>query len=298
MLRVEFHPMAAGTLTTEVLISSNDPDEDPYVIELVGIGENGKVGKGPVAVCDTIPAAVPAGSDVTTSAPFETLQFDGSGSYDNDGLALSFQWVLTPPAGSASTLSSYTSQTPSISLDLAGDYEGVLTITNTAGQTDSCTHTISSIPNENFRVELFWANPDDMDLHLLRPPSQGTATAHSGPGDCYYGNTNPDWAVTGVGSDDPSLDLDDIPGTGPENINIMAPANAPYDGWYQVFVHDYPFTAEYYGANDVTVNIYLNGLLTQTYNFLMSGEDTDYYVAKIEWPSGQIVACNGLAGCP
>jgi hypothetical protein len=298
MLRVEFHPMTAGTLTTDVLISSNDPDEDPYVIQLVGIGDNGQVGKGPVAVCDTIPAAIPAGSDVTTSAPFETLQFDGSGSYDNDGLALSFQWVLTPPAGSASTLNNYTSQTPSISLDLAGDYEGVLTITNTAGQTDSCTHTISAIPNENFRVELFWANPDDMDLHLLRPISQGVATAHSGPGDCYYANTNPDWAVAGVGSDDPSLDLDDIPGTGPENINIMSPANAPYDGWYQVFVHDYPFTAEYPGANDVTVNIYLNGLLTQTFNFVMVGEDTSYYVAKIEWPSGQIVACNGLGGCP
>lgn len=298
MLRIEFHPMAAGTLTTDVLISSNDPDEDPYVIQLVGIGENGEVGKGPVAVCDTIPAAVPAGSDVTTSAPFETLQFDGSGSYDNDGLGLSFQWVLTPPAGSASTLSNYTIETPSISLDLAGNYEGVLTITNTAGQTDSCTHTISSIPNENFRVELFWANPDDMDLHLLRPPSQGPATAHASPGDCYYGNTNPDWGVNGFGADDPSLDLDDIPGTGPENINIMAPATGADSGWYQVFVHDYPFTAEYPGANDVTVNIYLNGLLAQTFNFLMSGEDTNFYVAKIEWPSGQIVACNGLGGCP
>jgi len=305
MLRVEFHPNAAGTLSTDVLISSNDPDEDPYAIQLVGIGDEGQVGKGPVAVCDTIPAAIPAGSDVTNSAPFETLQFDGSGSYDNDGLALNFQWVLTPPAGSASTLSSYTSQTPTItlngypySLDLAGDYVGVLTVTNTAGQSDSCTHTISAIPNENFRVELFWGQPDDMDLHLLRPTSQGPATAHSTPGDCYYANTNPNWGVSSSGADDPSLDLDDIPGTGPENINIMDPATAPYDGWYQVFVHDYPWTEIYQGANDVTVNIYLNGVLTQTFNFLMSGEDADYYVAKIHWPTGQIVACNGLAGCP
>ena len=28
------------------------------------------------------------------------------------------------------------------------------------------------------------------------------------------------------------------------------------------------------------MNIYLNGQLTQTYNFLMSGEDNNYYVAE------------------
>jgi hypothetical protein len=288
-----------------VLISSNDPDEDPYVIQLVGIGENGQVGKGPVAVCDTIPAAIPAGSDVTTSAPLEALQFDGSGSYDNDGLALSFQWVLTPPAGSASTLNSYTSQTPSISLDLAGDYEGVLTITNTAGQTDSCTHTISAIPNEMFRIELYWEHAgDDMDLHLLEANNgsgiPGTPRTDS---DCYFSNCNavwgtpPDWGFPGVTDDNPSLDLDDISGTGPENINIGDPATTPYDGWYEVFVHDYPGSV-YESANNVTVNIHIDGLLVDTFNFLMSGENDDYYVAKIQWPSGQIVACNGTLGCP
>jgi hypothetical protein len=305
MIRVEFNPTVAGTLSTEVLISSNDPNEDPYTIQLVGIGEDGQVGKGPVAVCDTVPAAIPAGSDVTNSAPFETLQFDGSGSYDNDGLALSFQWVLTPPPGSASTLSSYTSQTPTISLDLAGDYVGSLTVTNTAGLSDSCTQTISSNPNENFRIEMFWQTPgDDMDLHLLEANdgsgNQGTPRTD---GDCYYGNCNtawstpPNWGDTATNVDDPGLDLDDISGTGPENINISDPAVSPYDGWYEVFVHDYPGSS-YTPANDVTVNIYLNGVLSQTYNFQISGEDSDYYVAKIQWPTGQIVPCNGLAGCP
>jgi uncharacterized protein YfaP (DUF2135 family) len=137
-----------------------------------------------------------------------------------------------------------------------------------------------------------------MDLHLLRPDSQGGGTPHDSPGDCYYANMNPDWGVSGFGGDDPSLDLDDIPGTGPENINIVDPALSPYDGWYQVFVHDYPMTVDNYDANDVTVNIYLNGGLAQTYNFSMSGEDTDYYVAKIHWPTGNIQACNGLGGCP
>ncbi len=288
LFSVQFAPTAAGNHTAEALIASNDPDEDPKAVQLVGLADDIKVGKGPVAVC----------APDFDSAPFMTENFDGSDSYDTDDLPLTFQWVLTPPAGSAATLSSYTAETPSILLDLAGDYEGELTVTNTNGQSDSCTQVITAIPNENFRVELFWGVPDDMDLHVLRPDSQGGPTPHSSPGDCYYANTNPDWGVSGVGTDDPGLDLDDIPGTGPENINIEDPAVAPYDGWYQVFVHDYPYTEIYDPANDVTVNIYLNGVLAQTFNFQMSGEDADYYVAKIHWPTGNIVACNGLSGCP
>jgi hypothetical protein len=285
-LSVQFTPQQAGNLSATISISSNDPDEDPFLIPVFGVANDHPIGKGPVAVC---------GPDFD-SAPFETENYDGSASYDPDGLPLDFQWVLTPPAGSGAYLSSYVVPSPSIALDIAGDYMAELTVTNTNDQSDSCTQTIHAIPNENFRIELFWEDPDDMDLHLLRP--QSPATPHSAPGDCFYANMNPDWGVAGYAGDDPSLDLDDIPGTGPENINILNPAVSPYDGWYQVFVHDYPGTVDYYPSNGVTVNIYLNGVLTQTYNFSMSGEDTDYYVAKIEWPSGQIVPCNGLSGCP
>ena len=290
IMSVQFVPTAEGQHSTEVLIDSNDPDEDPFAVLLIGTANGTPIGKGPQAVC---------GADYD-SAPFETEYYDGTDSFDPDGLTLTYQWVLTPPPGSAATLNSYTTAGPSILLDLAGDYTAELTVTNTNGQTDSCDQTITAIPNENFRIELYWGVPDDMDLHLLRPDSQGGGTPHDifGGGDCFYANMNPDWGVTGVGSDDPSLDLDDIPGTGPENINIVDPAMSPYDGWYEVFVHDYPSTEIYQPANDVTVNIYLNGGLAQTYNFQMSGEDSDYYVAKIHWPTGNIQACNGLGGCP
>ena len=112
----------------------------------------------------------------------------------------------------------------------------------------------------------------------------------------------PDWGVAGVLDDDPALDLDDISGVGPENINITSPALSPYDGEYIVFVHDYPGSS-FEPANDVTVNIYLNGVLTQSFNFQHVGEDDDYYVAKIHWPTGVITPCNGVAtspgaGCP
>jgi len=285
---VRFTPQHEGVWGAEVHIQNNDADEQPKIIPLIGTANAGAVGKGPQAVC---------AADKTTM-PLTTENFDGSGSYDADGQALTFHWVLTPANGSAATLDNPSSPTPSIFVDLAGTYRGELTVTNTNGQTNSCRQNIESIPNENFRIELFWGVPDDMDLHLLKTGSTAMSDAHSSPNDCYFANTNPDWGVNGYGNDDPALDLDDIHGLGPENINIVDPAMAPHDGWYQVFVHDYPGTEDYYPANDVTVQIYLNGALVNSYNFQMSDEDTDYYVAKIHWPSGQIIDCNGLGGCP
>ena len=284
---VKFNPQHQGTWGAEIHIQSNDPDEQPKIIPLMGVGNAGELGKGPQAVC--------AADKITT--PLNNENFDGSGSYDSDGLQLTFYWTLSPPAGSAASFDNPSSMTPSIYIDSAGTYRGDLTVTNSAGQSDSCTQNIEAVPNENFRIELFWANPDDMDLHLLNP-SATSADAHNGPNDCYFANRTPDWGVSGYSNDNPALDLDDINGLGPENINIVDPASAPHDGWYQVFVHDYPSTQIYMAANDVTVQIYLNGTLMSSYNFQISGEDADYYVAKIHWPTGQIVDCNGLGGCP
>lgn len=307
-LTVNFHPQSQGQHTGTVTIDSNDPDEQPYSIQLNGTGDPPALGKAPTAACEVtadgqtgqaiqILHACPAGN-------CPTAVWSGANSSDPSNLPLTFSWTFSPPTGSASNLSSASSMAPSATLDVAGSYSATLIVTNSNGQaSEPCTATVEAIPNENFRVELSWANSgDDMDLHLLQAQPQGAPRTD---GDCYYANcqtggwggTTPDWGVSGVTDDDPALDLDDIPGVGPENINIPQPAGAPYDGWYQVFVHDYPGSV-YDPSNDVTVNIYLNGILQQTYNFSMSGEDDDYYVAKIEWPSGQIVPCNGLAGCP
>jgi hypothetical protein len=139
------------------------------------------------------------------------------------------------------------------------------------------------LPASRLAIEIHWQQAgDDLDLHLLAPGgSMETRT------DCYYANCKPpavlDWGVVGVTRDNPQMDMDDIPGTGPENIDIDEPA----DGVYSVVVHDYPGSV-YSAANRVTVTLYIDGLLVETLEHDMLGEDTTWSACEIDWPSGII----------
>ena len=104
---------------------------------------------------------------------------------------------------------------------------------------------------------MFWdTDTGDMDLHLLNP----TATSWTSDGDCYYGNCNVsnganlEWGGPGI-HDNPRLDIDDLTGFGPENINIATPV----PGTYRVGVHAYSGGA----GHRITVRIYCGGSTTE-----------------------------------
>jgi len=221
-------------------------------------------------------------------------RLDGSASYDpSGGTIVDWDWQLVSyPSGSAVTMPPGDAIRSNFVPDMAGDYVGQLVVTNDAGNSsEPCTVTLESIPAENMWIEMYWVAPyDDMDLHLVR--ANGNTESNQ---DCYYANCVPpqtlNWGSSGS-DDNPSLDLDDIPGSGPENINIGQPESTTYT----VYVHDYSGSnwgqqgADTTSSNDVTVNIYLNGTLVWSDTRGITGENKYTAFAEINWAAGTVTS--------
>jgi hypothetical protein len=62
----------------------------------------------------------------------ETVQLDGSQSFDPEGRPLTFHWTLSPPPGSQARLSDSTAVKPTVVADVMGPYKAELTVTDSA----------------------------------------------------------------------------------------------------------------------------------------------------------------------
>ena len=98
--------------------------------------------------------------------------------------------------------------------------------------------------------------------------------------------------------DDPRLDLDDVQGNGPENINILTPR----DGTYRLGIHYYDDDRS--GPATVSVRIFCRGELVSelepvTLNANGSGAGNDFWeVGDIVWVGGRCeVNLFGRPGC-
>jgi hypothetical protein len=280
-----------GSETTgELQILSNDPS-NPYLSVPLLAGAEIVVDTGdsadtdpplsqPVAVCSVDPGEV--------LAIHESADWIGNSSYDPDGSIADYSWTLySAPAGATSTMPGGTANRRGFTPDVAGEYVGELVVTDDDGLvSEPCYATLVATAGDGLWVEAFWTNSgDDMDLHLL--DDGGALTTDS---DCYFANCTwggLNWGSAGV-ADDPILDLDDIPGTGPENINIDSPAR----GTYTVYVHDYPGSS-YIGRNDVTVNVYLAGRLVWTDTRNINSEGCYEPFVEVDVPGG---STTNLAG--
>lgn len=248
-----------------VVITSDDPDESSVTVTLLGNG--GGDYDYPTAVIDA----------PDTAPPRTTVTLDGKGSSDPNGLTpLVYHWALEGiPEGSATSgLVNDATDLTYLPLDIAGDYTVSLAVTNTDGVTSApARHTIHAIPTEALHVELSWdAVAADLDLHILN----GADNFFQNPNDCNWCNQGPDWGEIGS-ADDPSLDIDDRSGLGPENINILAPA----DGVYPVLVHYFEDNGD--DATVATVRIYLNGALFDTFSHILYRDEV-WTVGDINWP--------------
>ncbi len=127
-----------------------------------------------------------------------------------------------------------------------------------------------------FHIRLEW-NTDltDVDLHLIGPGGNIWTCA----GDCYFSNPNPNWADPMAFVDDPFLDVDDVDGFGPENINLETPA----PGTYTVLVHYW----DDHGGDppDSTIEILSFGQVVGRYGPQRTNAVDDVWeVVEIDWP--------------
>lgn len=234
----------------------------------------------PIAVCSATPAEA--------FAFYDDISWLGRDSYDPSGLDIvAWEWALiSKPEGSTATMPYGEADRNGFVADLVGTYMGELVVTNSEGvSSEPCRAIVEAVPSQDLWVELFWDHSgDDMDLHLVAPGgAYGSNTT-----DCHWANCvsrGLDWGVADNSDDDPSLDFDDIPGTGPENINILRPE----DSTYEVFVHDYPGSI-YTSSNDTTVRIYLSGELVYEETKTITGEDSATHYATVDWPSRSVIA--------
>ena len=272
-LSVRYLPVEYGEHSASVWIESDTPGGTTQAVAL------GACAPTPVAVCSVDPDII--------FPHYENATWIGEDSYDEAGGEITeYDWTLVErPMGSTAYIPNGDANRPDFFADLAGTYVGQLVVYNEWGRASApCEATLEAIPRESLWVELYWEETgDDMDLHIVKP--NGMLNTDN---DCYYFNCVSggwlDWGIAGLEDDDPSLDLDDITGTGPENTNILAPEN----GTFEVWVHDFPGSV-FTDANNVTVRIYLSGVLAWEGSHSISGEDSYTRFAQVVWPDAVVI---------
>ena len=148
-----------------------------------------------------------------------TMLLDGRSSYDPDGewKDLQLTWkVLEQPVGGAAELSPQPDGTASIGASIPGTYRVGLVVTDRDGAKSELAETAARFDAGELLIELTWDAAVDLDLHMVQG-SEGYFT----DSDCYYANPTPQWGAEDTAVDDPSLDLDDTDGHGPEFIRLQ-----------------------------------------------------------------------------
>ncbi len=317
-LDVGFWPLEVQAYGGQILVHSNSP-ESPNVVDVFGRGVDNQC---PVPIARETLYQVP---------PLDLVTLDGSPSMDPGGLVERWEWtVVERPDGSVSEpIESFADprrpadggpednpETPTAQffVDLAGRYTIELRVVDNLGQ-GSCAPpvarvTIEAVPEKDLHIQLVWSTPDDpdesdqfgtdVDLHF-RHERAGDGWANAANGfDCYFRNKTPDWGAQGDVADNPSLDIDDTNGAGPENVNLASPEiGVTYDVGAVYFRSESTFGD---AMNDprrqhpsyITARIFARGELL---NEFIGREVTDlrqlWHIASIRWceDAGDVARC-------
>lgn len=317
ILEVGFWPTQEQNYGGRLLLYTNT-NAEPIPVDLFGRG-----------VENSCPIPVVT-SERYEVAPLEIITLDGSPSADPGGEVERWVWtVIERPSGSVSQVvenlfsnadpagggPADDEQTPTATffVDLAGRYVIELEVFDNLGQS-SCAPTavatviIEAIPDKDLHIQLVWSTPSDpdetddsgtdVDLHFKHENAGDRWGSAAGTWDCYFQNTSPDWGSTGEFLDNPSLDIDDINGAGPENVNLNRPeVGVTYDVGAIYYRSESLFgeagrdpTIEH--SSYVTVRLFARGDLI--------GEFVDRELNRLNqlWHIASITWCEDALNCP
>ncbi len=267
---VAFAPFDTDDHSGVLRILSTDPDESPLDIPVHGAGS-----LCPVAVAELI-------DDPEDIEPLDTVRLDGRNSFavTPDTELVAWEWVLEQrPVGSTAVLTTPANDRTELTCDIAGDYQARLVVTDSSGvrSCDDAVVRLTAQPTEDLHIQLVWDHPTaDLDLHLLR--EGGEPFTHEG--DTYFSNRNPEWFVDFPESN-PSLDVDDDSGYGPENINIVTPA--PLTKW-TVLVHYWNKNTDGDPFTVATLRVYARGIQVLDLTQSLEEDETMWQAVEIVWP--------------
>lgn len=254
--------------------------------------------------CPTAVIEVAEGNEVV---PPTFLHLSGINSHGSSEIK-QWEWSVEQPDGPQSVFEPpKTTPNPIFEANVVGTYVFRLDVWDAMGQ-KSCEpaiHEVQVIPDEPIHIELFWHTPDDpdetdtgaeagsdLDLHFVHPWAEGPDLDEDGEADrwfdnlfdCFWFNAHPNWGSYDPATpDDPSLDLDDTDGAGPEIISL----GIPEDVTYRVGVHYW--NAHGFGVSYATVRVYIYATLVFEKSDVMLSDRDMWEVCTIEWPSEEVV---------
>ena len=225
------------------------------------------------------------------------------------GQTCTYNWTVKQPSGSNKAIE--TSSSPKNSTfqpDVAGEYVFCVEVTD-AGGAVVCAQvckTVLVVPDKAVHVELLWdtpADPDqtdtgpaagaDMDLHFASSLAAGPDLDCDGAGDpwfsptfdCFWYNPRPEWSsANSCTYEEPTLDLDDTDGAGPENLSLDAPQGIlASPSQYAIGVHYWDDHG--YGVSFATLTVYLVGSVALKIDKVSMNPWDMWYVAKLNWPN-------------
>ncbi len=291
VVEVEYTPNDALVHTGELTLTTSDPTQSTATVRLEGTGTQQS--------CPTAEAKArvensgdPLTDNINT-IPLKTVAFDSSQSVSGGPPIRGYEWtIVTRPVNSSARLSDNMAASPTLFLDLAGTYVVDLRVRTIAGQSSCMADRVRIVarPDKDVSIQLVWdtpADPDqtdisgtDLDLHYKK---QSAAWNSMSGGDVYWNYPALDWGVTGNPSDDPSLDIDDTDGLGPENINH---SNVP-DGTYNIGV--YYYDTKGFGASYATVRVFVRGVLNYEFrDKYMEKEFNFWHVVDLSASNGML----------